>query len=33
MTMTREQAVWFADVFGRLVSNVERVVFGKTHVV
>jgi MoxR-like ATPase len=33
MTMTREQAVWFTDVFGRLVGNVERVVFGKTHVV
>ena len=33
MTMTPEQAVWFTDIFGRLVSNVERVVLGKTHVV
>ncbi len=31
--MTPEQAVWFADAFGKLVSNVERAVLGKTHTV
>ncbi|MCX7521191.1 MoxR family ATPase [Microbacterium sp. STN6] len=33
MTMTPEQAAWFADVFERLVSNVEKVVLGKTHII
>ena len=33
MTMTAEQATWFADIFGRLVDNVEQVLVGKTFVV
>src|SRR5437762_3507708 len=33
MTMTPEQATWFADIFTRLVSNVEHVLLGKTFVV
>ena len=33
MTMTPEQARWFCDTFGKLVSNVEQAVVGKTHVV
>lgn len=33
MTMTPDQSQWFADVFDRLVANVERVVLGKTHVI
>jgi MoxR-like ATPase len=33
MTMTKEQALWFTDVFGRLVTNVEQVLLGKTRVV
>jgi MoxR-like ATPase len=33
MTMSKEQAIWFADVFGRLVTNVGRVVLGKPHVI
>ncbi|WP_157157754.1 MULTISPECIES: MoxR family ATPase [unclassified Diaminobutyricimonas] len=33
MTMTPEQATWFADTFGRLVANVERVLLGKTFVI
>ncbi len=33
MTMTTEQAVRFADVFERLVVNVERSVHGKSHVI
>jgi MoxR-like ATPase len=32
-TMTPEQATWFQDVFERLVSNIEQVVLGKTHIV
>jgi MoxR-like ATPase len=32
-TMTPEQANWFQDVFERLVSNVEQVLLGKTHIV
>ncbi len=32
-TMTTEQAKWFQEVFARLVSNVENVVLGKSHVV
>lgn len=31
--MTAEQATWFADTFGKLVGNVERVLIGKTHVI
>ena len=31
--MTPEQAHWFADTFGKLVSNIERAVVGKTHTV
>ena len=30
MTMTPEQATWFADIFTRLVDNVEQVLLGKT---
>src|SRR5919205_864118 len=33
MTMTFEQASWFSDTFGKLVSNIEHAVLGKTHVV
>ena len=33
MTMTPEQAIWFSDVFGRLVANVDQVLLGKTFVV
>ncbi|WP_165070144.1 AAA family ATPase [Marisediminicola senii] len=33
MTMTPEQADWFSATFGRLVSNVETVLLGKTFVV
>jgi MoxR-like ATPase len=33
MTMTPEQATWFSGIFGRLVSNVEQVLLGKTFVI
>jgi len=33
MSMTPEQAGWFTETFGRLVSNVEQVLLGKTFVV
>jgi len=33
MTMTAEQAQWFAEIFDRLVGNVEQVLLGKTHVI
>jgi len=33
MTMTPEQAVWFADRFGRLVAGVDEVLLGKTFVI
>jgi len=33
MTMTPEQASWFADIFTRLTANVEQVLLGKTFVV
>jgi len=33
MTMTPEQATWFAENFTRLVSNVETVLLGKTFVI
>ncbi len=33
MTMTPEQAAWYADVFARVADNVEQVVLGKPHIV
>jgi len=33
MTITAEQATWFAQTFGQLADNVERSVLGKRHVV
>ncbi|AAT89052.1 ATPase [Leifsonia xyli subsp. xyli] len=33
MTMTSEQASWFAGVFEQLVQNIDRVLLGKTHVI
>jgi MoxR-like ATPase len=33
MTMTPEQAIWFADSFSRLADNVSKAVLGKTEVV
>ena len=33
MTMTPEQASWFADIFTRLVDNAEQVLLGKSFVV
>ncbi|MDT0185072.1 MoxR family ATPase [Microbacterium sp. ARD31] len=33
MTVTAEQAAWFARTFGQLADNVERAVLGKRHVV
>ncbi|MFF2051688.1 AAA family ATPase [Leifsonia sp. NPDC058194] len=33
MTMTPEQATWFAGVFDRLVQNIDRVLLGKSHVI
>jgi MoxR-like ATPase len=33
MTITQEQATWFAETFDRLADNVERAVLGKRHVV
>ena len=33
MSITPEQAAWFADTFGQLVHNVEQAVLGKTHAV
>ena len=33
MTMTPEQAAWFADTFDKLVANIEQAVLGKTHTV
>jgi len=33
MTMTPEQAGWFADIFNRLVANVDTVLLGKTFVI
>ena len=31
MTITQEQATWFAQTFGQLADNVERAVLGKRH--
>ena len=33
MTLTQEQATWFAQTFGQIADNVERAVLGKRHVV
>ena len=33
MTITQEQATWFAQTFGQLADNVERAVLGKRHVI
>ena len=33
MTITQEQATWFAQTFAQLADNVERAVLGKRHVV
>ncbi|MGK9146180.1 MoxR family ATPase [Plantibacter flavus] len=33
MTVTQEQADWFADAFGKLVDNVEQAILGKEHVI
>jgi MoxR-like ATPase len=33
MTMTPEQASWFADIFNRLVAGVDQVLLGKTFVI
>ncbi len=33
MTLTPDQTAWFATTFGQLVTNVERAVVGKTHVI
>ena len=33
MTMTPEQATWFADIFNRLVAGVDQVLLGKTFVI
>src|SRR5690606_39778573 len=33
MTITQEQATWFAQTFGQLADNVERAVLGKRHIV
>ena len=33
MTMTQEQATWFADTFGKLVDNVGKAVLGKQDVI
>ncbi len=31
MTITNEQAAWFADAFGKLVDNVDQAIVGKKH--
>jgi len=33
MTITQQQATWFAQTFGQIADNVERAVLGKRHVV
>ncbi len=33
MTMTNEQAAWFAETFEKLVANVGKAVLGKEHVI
>ena len=31
MTVTQEQATWFADAFGKLVDNIDQAIVGKRH--
>jgi MoxR-like ATPase len=31
--MTPDQALWFADSFGKLVNNIEQAIVGKTHTI
>ena len=33
MTISQEQATWFAQTFGQIADNVEQSVLGKRHVV
>ena len=33
MSVTQEQADWFAEAFGKLVGNVEQAILGKEHVI
>ncbi len=33
MTVTQEQATWFADAFDKLVDNVDQAILGKRHVI
>jgi MoxR-like ATPase len=33
MTITQQEATWFAETFGRLVANIEQAVLGKRHAV
>ena len=33
MTVTTEQAAWFADAFDRLVGNIDQAILGKRHVI
>ena len=33
MTVTHEQATWFADAFQKLVANVDKAIVGKDHVI
>jgi len=33
MTVTQEQATWFADAFQRLIANVDKAIVGKDHVI
>jgi MoxR-like ATPase len=33
MSVTQEQATWFADAFNKLVGNVDLAILGKTHVI
>ncbi|MDO8337377.1 MAG: MoxR family ATPase [Microcella sp.] len=33
MTVTTEQAAWFADAFDRLIGNIDQAILGKSHVI
>mgnify|MGYP003440689852 CR=1 FL=1 len=33
MTVTQEQATWFADAFQKLIANVDKAIMGKDHVI
>ena len=33
MSVTQEQATWFADAFNKLVGNVDLAILGKSHVI